>query len=786
MKRLVLTISTLAALLAGAEEPYLAENLTVWLRADMGLTTNAVGGVTAWANQGTKGSSVEVEPHSDNSAGHVAYEASGIGGKPSLVFDGEVYLKTSSAVDMGVTSAGGGAWFVVFKTPCTRVERANMGIMGGVPSNGYRFGAFFLNNGTEYYNSFLFGEVGPISVTSNAAQIACATLWKEGGKALGCPMNVWNAGNATTLGFAPASFVFMVGNLIPSWMPTFKGEIAEIRIYNRALTDRERSRIQFELCARYGIHWAAHGDVNNDALQWYEKSSQFGHSISNGVPEGLTSSASSGGATFTLGTPAAVEGARGYFSNSGGNGLSCTWYVSTHTATRSASAATFTFDRTKVSIGPRPALYYRSSMGQLWTKTDATPTETDDGISFTIPAGAWANGFYAAMGDLDSSLAMWHRADMGLSTNENGGVTTWANMGTSGSVLDMSPHIDNSAAHIAYNMDGMGGQPSVSFDGTTYLQAAGNTAMSITTSGAAWFVVCKTDKNKTERGNMTIFGCSPSGNRFGGFFSNAGDETQGNLRGYLFNGGVSDAHVEMNKPQIFAYMHWSANGTNHRYIMNGHGIDGRGGSENSQPTAGNVCIGGNLISWAANLVGDIAEIRVYNRPLTGRERSEIQFELCSRYGVSWAGHGGIADEALAWYANGAQFGYWEDDGLPEAVVTSATAGGATLTLGATPAASDYSRSYMTHNGSNGFDRVWYVAAAYSARALPMTFSVDADRLGSHALALDYSSLSSGPWSHIGTCEKSPGGECAFPFVANAWQSGFYRVRRLKGIALIIR
>ena len=348
MKRLMLTISTVAALLAGAEEPYLAGNLTVWLRADMGVTTNADGGVTAWANQGTKGSSVDVAPHADNSAGHVAYEASGIGGKPSLAFDGEVYLKTSSAVDMGVTSAGGGAWFVVFKTPCTRVERANMGIMGGVPSNGYRFGAFFLNNGTEYYNSFLFGEVGPISVTSNAAQIACATLWKEGGKALGCPMNVWNAGNATTLGFAPASFVFMVGNLIPSWMPTFKGEIAEIRIYNRALTDRERSRIQFELCARYGIHWAAHGDVNNDALQWYEKSSQFGHSISNGVPEELTSSASSGGATFTLGTPAAVEGARGYFSNSGGNGLSCTWYVSTHTATRSASAATFTFDRTKV------------------------------------------------------------------------------------------------------------------------------------------------------------------------------------------------------------------------------------------------------------------------------------------------------------------------------------------------------------------------------------------------------------------------------------------------------
>ena len=89
MKRSMLAIGMCAALasLSVRAEPYLAENLTVWLRADMGLTTNAVGGVTAWANQGTKGSEVDVVPHDDNSAGHVAYEASGIGGKPSLLLD---------------------------------------------------------------------------------------------------------------------------------------------------------------------------------------------------------------------------------------------------------------------------------------------------------------------------------------------------------------------------------------------------------------------------------------------------------------------------------------------------------------------------------------------------------------------------------------------------------------------------------------------------------------------------------------------------------------------------
>ena len=91
-KNMMLAFGVLTALSACAEEPYLSENLSVWFRADLGVTTNEIGAVTAWANQGTKGAAVDVAPHADNSAGHVAYEASGIGGKPSLLFDGSVYL----------------------------------------------------------------------------------------------------------------------------------------------------------------------------------------------------------------------------------------------------------------------------------------------------------------------------------------------------------------------------------------------------------------------------------------------------------------------------------------------------------------------------------------------------------------------------------------------------------------------------------------------------------------------------------------------------------------------
>lgn len=153
MNKLALAIGSFAVaatgILAAGDEPYLLEDLSVWLRADKGLSTNSVGGVTAWANQGTLGAAVDVAPHTDNSAGHVAYEASGIGGKPSLAFDGSVYLKTDAATDLGMT-ADGGAWFVVYKTPCTRTERANMGIMGSNYNNGgIRFGSFSRTTGMK-------------------------------------------------------------------------------------------------------------------------------------------------------------------------------------------------------------------------------------------------------------------------------------------------------------------------------------------------------------------------------------------------------------------------------------------------------------------------------------------------------------------------------------------------------------------------------------------------------------------------------------------------------------
>ena len=792
MKKLLMIGAAAVACTALADEPYLAENLSVWFRADLGLTTNAVGGVTSWANQGTLGSAVTVAPHADNSAGHVAYEASGINGKPSLAFDGDVYLKTASEVDLGVT-VNGGAWFVVFKTPCTRVERANMGIMGAARSNGQRFGAFFANNGNEEYLSFFFGAINQMSTTSNATQIACAMCWKDGGTTQAYPMNKWSRGNIVTTSIAPGPATFAIGTLLipnANWVNTFKGEIAEVRIYNRPLTGRERSRIQFELCARYGVHWEAHGNLDDVALSWYENSEQLGYDADEGgMPDVVVSEATVGGTGVRLEpAPDSSVTSRGYFTYNGENGLARTWYVANRYSIKTTKSLTLTFDRSALLIGEKPSLYYKATYGGAWTKKVAEAVETDGAVSFTLTAGNWENGFYSAFNDLDRSLSVWFRPDMGLTTNAVGGVMAWANQGTRGSAVDIAPNADNSAGHVAYEASDINGQPSLLFDGNVYLTTASNVDLGVTANGGAWFVVFKTPCTRVERANMGVMGGQSSSgaytSRFGVLLANNGLEQ---YYSYFF-GDLGGITVTSNATQIACGMSWKEDSATRAYPMN---TWAPGGVLNISFAPSPIVFAvGTLpvpnVTWVNNFKGEVAEVRVYNRPLTGRERSEVQFELCSRYGVTWRGHGEINDAALAWHDNGAQFGYNAADGLPEDVVMSATAGGATLTLNGTLAASAYSRGYLAHNGGNGFERVWYVSAAMAARAQSMTLTIDSDVVGNCGVTLRRSSSLGGSMTRVGSCNEPVDGQYVFSFPANGWQNGFYYLTKKRSFILSIQ
>jgi len=698
--------------------------LAIWFRADLGITTNAAGGVTSWANLGTLGSEADIAPAADNSAAHVAYEADGIGGKPSILFDGTVNLETASAIDTGIT-ADGGAWFVVFKTPCTMAERSNMGIFGGDPGSG-RFGIFFPNNEGEIIRDYFFsGSCIDYNVYSNQTQIISMHGWKKNSNQKGAVFSKWNI-SASNYGFSPAEFVLRVGKSI-SWTPVFKGEIAEIRIYNRALTRKERCRIEFELCSRYGESWAGHGSIDNTALSWYEESDQIGRVTSADEPdEDLSLIVSSGGATLEILTPSAAEGAEGYFSNNRGDGVSRAWYVSAWSAIRE-SGVKLTFDRSVVGIGANPLLYFKSSYGGAWNKLNIEPVETEDSVSFTIPSG-WGNGFYAVLGELDSHLAAWYRADLGISTNELGQVVSWANGGTRGAIFDVAPASGAASASLVLSPEGLGGKPSVTFDGTDYLISASGDA-GYTSAGGTWFVVYKPTSSVVN--NTALFGLmNPSDSRRIGAFCVSGTV----MRGFFLDSGNAFQQPAMysDAAQNWCLSCFTNSGTTYLAGFVNGGIDGAAKSQSSISPAQAPLKIGQMLSWTGTFSGEIAELRFYNRPLTAVERARVDLEMSARYDLDISrGFGGNATALLAAHGEDvAVAGYAPGQGVGAEVVTSASSGGMTFSFAEAPSADLNSLVAIAHDGGAAkfayggdvMERTWCILNATGTRPCRLTFA----------------------------------------------------------------
>lgn len=743
MKKLMLTIVTLAAttsvLFASDDEPYLAENLSVWLRADKGLTTNAVGGVTAWANQGTKGASVDVAPHADNSDGHIAYEASGISGKPSLLFDGNVYLKTSAATDLGVT-ANGGAWFVVFKTPCTRAERINMGIMGSVP--GQRFGAFFTNDGNENARCYFFKDIGTVTVTSNTTQIVSSMCWKEDSATREYPMNLWATGSVTTGGISPGSAVFMVGNMVPSWMPTFKGEIAEVRIYNRALTGRERTRIQLELAARYGVQWQGLGYVNNGAMQYYANSVILDGVSNDGVPEEIVSSGETGGLSLSLDNPSAMNEANAYLTHDDNEGLARRWYLSAWSKTRSGSGLTLAFDLPASFADAGLNLLYMADGWTAWGKVNATGAYENGRLIFHLPANTWGNWWYR-LGF--PTLSAWYRADVGVVTNAAGKIETWKNIGVGASAhLDLAPTNDATTAVLV--PDAVNGLPAANFDGQGFLksESQNNFANWVTkpnatdpndkyNRGAAWFVVFKPCATVSERVNMSPFMLPNPGNgsqRCGLFFDAGGGGRR--LQSYLYDEGQNTTYATaFDGWQITSYARWTrASDFAARGQVFASGAASGVGVITKQPWNAYIYLGFMGLDWAPPFKGDIAELRIYNAPLTANERALTEIELATHYGISvtTAGINGIPPPD---YQNDAQIFNGKFAESADAAPTNAVSGELTLTcldaIDQTPAqvtfvGHDDSAWFPVARAKDRAPRSWFVSSGAPNQAYRLEFA----------------------------------------------------------------
>lgn len=249
-----------------------ASGMTVWFRPDAGLQTDQFGVVTKWANQGSIGSAADVLAYSGSvmRVENALHNASGTADYPALDFGGNSFLKTAAKTDVGRSAVNPPSWFVVFKPGDDATAQKDSGLFGfSVHDDKKRFGAFFPKASGGYA---LRGFVGGSPYLEHGS--AAAGSWHVAGmtaywqsRSILLPCLAMDASNSSAaIGnpgymYCNVSSYFKVGHIMggknddgaDDWGKPFSGQIAEIRVYKKALDPVETLLVEQELADKYGL-----------------------------------------------------------------------------------------------------------------------------------------------------------------------------------------------------------------------------------------------------------------------------------------------------------------------------------------------------------------------------------------------------------------------------------------------------------------------------------------------------------------------------------------------------
>jgi hypothetical protein len=641
----VLALAGAACLTVVAADPI------VWYRADMGVTTNASGKVTAWANQGTLGSVADLA-NTNAAAPGVTFLASNstMGNAPVLEFDAHDILISSSAYSLGRITEGG-AWFVAFRSYESGTSGTNYGPFGHGTS-GSRFG--FFQNSSSKFQLYYYGTGNMVNsdwrFDTNADIVSCGTFkYKDGSSDMG--IQGWRRGEAWSVFYGwnarDSGGRFVVGVFNPElpWTKPFRGLIAEARYYNAPMTAAERFCVECEMAARYAIPLASPGafSCSAETLRGCTNApAAFGSASQWGKAAVMETSATSGALTASFaGTPADTNLV--YIAHDGGAGLVRTWCVAGMDNAR-AVPLVLTFTGSEYASAGDVFLFHKDDL--RWEKVAAERTVQGGAVSFSLPAG-WKSGRYRVCTGDDQvalSAAVWFRADRGVTVNGSGMVTAWANGGFLGSECDLvsTNYVAGLTPDVVFEEDGIGSRPSLRFADSDYLRTAGEVDLGITSDGGgAYFLVCRFDPDPDNQKNMCPFGIwSPAtsagtslttSQRFG---VQCAKTWSGRPTRAMFYGGQSyDLDmVFTNDSQIIACGAYDVDSSRKVSASQSGNIKFVGNT--IAPYAGVLSVGEfNITAFKSGYYGQVSELRIYNRPLTAREFADIELELSVRYGI---------------------------------------------------------------------------------------------------------------------------------------------------------
>ncbi len=220
-----------------------ASGLKLWLKADAGVVTNGAGSVSQWTNQSTNinhatQAVVGAQP---------AYIASSFHGKPSIRFNGSSFLSAGTNASLAYTNF---TFFLVssFATASPGSAALLSKDEGGGPLNKWIY--WYTGNGMQFHIQPGGAAVSSSAYTPVPNQFELLGLKKSG-------TSYVHYLNGATNG------VVTDGTLIPSINSDlrigqaegalfFNGDLSEIMIYDRPLSESERQVVESSLATKYG------------------------------------------------------------------------------------------------------------------------------------------------------------------------------------------------------------------------------------------------------------------------------------------------------------------------------------------------------------------------------------------------------------------------------------------------------------------------------------------------------------------------------------------------------